>query len=176
MIPVPSGVRVWLATGVTDMRRGMNTLALQVQQDLARDPHAGDLYVFRGRRGDLIKIPHAHRHREAQRRRPAGLARRCPRPYRRPAADPSARTPALVLEGRPATGLGRITFDLWRPANSRQPPPPGPPPITKIMAKCNTRKERSSPEAYLSSEGAVGSSKRSRSSERGGLQPLPVRK
>ena len=36
MIPVPSGVRVWLATGVTDMRRGMNTLALQVQQDLGR--------------------------------------------------------------------------------------------------------------------------------------------
>ena len=50
MIPVPSGVRVWLATGVTDMRRGMNTLALQVQQDLGGDPHAGDLYVFRGRR------------------------------------------------------------------------------------------------------------------------------
>ena len=34
MIPVPSGVRVWLATGVTDMRRGMNTLALQVPGDL----------------------------------------------------------------------------------------------------------------------------------------------
>ena len=56
MIPVPSGVRVWLATGVTDMRRGMNTLALQVQQELGRDPHVGDLYVFRGRRGELIKI------------------------------------------------------------------------------------------------------------------------
>ena len=56
MIPVPAGVRVWLATGVTDMRRGMNTLALQVQEDLGRDPHAGDLYVFRGRRGDLVKI------------------------------------------------------------------------------------------------------------------------
>ena len=53
MIPVPAGVRVWLATGVTDMRRGMNTLALQVQEDLGRDPHAGDLYIFRGRRGDL---------------------------------------------------------------------------------------------------------------------------
>ena len=64
MIPVPSGVRVWLATGVTDMRRGMNTLALQVQQDLGRDPYAGDLYVFRGRKGDratlcapVIRIP-----------------------------------------------------------------------------------------------------------------------
>ena len=46
MIPVPSGVRVWLATGVTDMRRAMNTLALQVQQGLGRDPHGGDLIHF----------------------------------------------------------------------------------------------------------------------------------
>lgn len=56
MIAVPSGVRVWLAGGVTDMRCGMNALALKVQQGLGRDPHAGDLYVFRGRRGDLIKV------------------------------------------------------------------------------------------------------------------------
>ena len=56
MIPVPVGVRVWLAVGQTDMRRGMNGLALQVQQALQRDPHAGDLYVFRGKRGDLVKI------------------------------------------------------------------------------------------------------------------------
>jgi transposase len=56
MIPVPSGVRVWLAVGRTDMRKGMNSLALQVQEALGRDPHAGDLYVLRGARGDLIKI------------------------------------------------------------------------------------------------------------------------
>ena len=56
MIPVPSGVRVWLAVGRTDMRRGMNGLALQVQEALRRDPHVGDLYVFRGARGNLIKI------------------------------------------------------------------------------------------------------------------------
>lgn len=56
MIPVPSGVRVWIATGTTDMRRGMNSLALQVQQALKRDPYAGDLFVFRGKRGDLVKI------------------------------------------------------------------------------------------------------------------------
>jgi len=56
MIAVPSGVRVWLATGHTDMRRGMNGLALQVQEALRRDPHAGDLFVFRGARGNLIKI------------------------------------------------------------------------------------------------------------------------
>ena len=56
MIPVPSGVRVWIATGHTDMRRGMNSLALLVQEVFKRDPHGGDLYVFRGRRGSLIKI------------------------------------------------------------------------------------------------------------------------
>ena len=56
MIPLPSGVRVWLSGGVTDMRRGMNGLSLQVQEALGRDPCAGDLYVFRGGRGSLIKI------------------------------------------------------------------------------------------------------------------------
>jgi len=56
MIPMPSGVRVWIATGHTDMRRGMQGLALQVQEQLKRDPHGGDLYLFRGRRGDLAKI------------------------------------------------------------------------------------------------------------------------
>jgi transposase len=56
MIPIRSDVRVWIATGHTDMRRGMNGPALQVQQGLKRDPHAGDLFVFRGRRGDLIKL------------------------------------------------------------------------------------------------------------------------
>jgi transposase len=56
MITPPSGARVWLSAGVTDMRRGMNGLALQVQQGLRRDPHAGDFYVFRGKRGDLLKV------------------------------------------------------------------------------------------------------------------------
>jgi len=56
MIPFPTGVRVWVAAGHTDMRRGMRGLALQVQEALKRDPHAGDLYVFRGRNGSLIKI------------------------------------------------------------------------------------------------------------------------
>jgi transposase len=55
VIPLPLGSRVWIATGHTDMRRGMQGLALQVQEQLKRDPHAGDLYLFRGRRGDLIK-------------------------------------------------------------------------------------------------------------------------
>jgi transposase len=56
MIPISSGVRVWIATGHTDMRRGMNSLALLVQEAFKRNPHGGDLYVFRGRSGSLIKI------------------------------------------------------------------------------------------------------------------------
>jgi transposase len=56
MIAFPSGVRVWLATGHTDMRKGFGSLAVLVQETLKRNPHAGDLYVFRGRQGDLLKI------------------------------------------------------------------------------------------------------------------------
>ena len=56
MIALPPGARVWLACGATDMRRGMPGLALQVQEGLGRDPHAGDLFVFRGRHGSLLKI------------------------------------------------------------------------------------------------------------------------
>jgi transposase len=42
MIPVPSGVQVWLATGHTDMRKGFNGLALLVQETLHRNPRSGD--------------------------------------------------------------------------------------------------------------------------------------
>lgn len=56
MIPVPSNTRVWLAAGVTDMRKGFATLAAQAEQTLKQDPFAGHMFVFRGRRGDLIKV------------------------------------------------------------------------------------------------------------------------
>lgn len=56
MIPVPAGVRVWLAVGHTDMRKGFDGLAVLVQQKLKADPFGGQLFVFRGRRGDLIKL------------------------------------------------------------------------------------------------------------------------
>ena len=56
MIAFPSGARVWLATGHTDMRKGFDSLALMVQERFKRDPHAGDFWVFRGRSGDLVKL------------------------------------------------------------------------------------------------------------------------
>jgi transposase len=56
MIPVPAGVRVWLAAGHTDMRKGFDGLALLVQEKLKHDPNGGQLFVFRGKRGDLIKL------------------------------------------------------------------------------------------------------------------------
>ena len=56
MIPIPVGARVWLAAGVTDMRRGFATLAAQAEATMKEDPYAGHLFVFRGRRGDLIKM------------------------------------------------------------------------------------------------------------------------
>ena len=55
MIPIPGGA-VWIATGRTDMRKGMSSLAMQIERGFDRNPHAGDRYVFRGRRGDLLKI------------------------------------------------------------------------------------------------------------------------
>ena len=56
VIPVHQACWVWLAVGHTDMRKGMNSQALRVQEALGRDPHAGDLYVFRGKAGHLIKV------------------------------------------------------------------------------------------------------------------------
>ena len=56
MISVPSNVRVWLATGPTDMRKGFASLSLQVQEVLRRDPLDGHLFCFRGRSGNLLKV------------------------------------------------------------------------------------------------------------------------
>ena len=56
MIPVPSSTRVWLACGVTDMRKGFPGLAAQAERVLEADPYSGHLFVFRGRRGDLVKM------------------------------------------------------------------------------------------------------------------------
>ncbi len=56
MIAPPISARVWLAAGATDMRRGFDGLARQVQQTLEQDPFSGHVFAFRGRRGDLLKL------------------------------------------------------------------------------------------------------------------------
>jgi transposase len=56
MITPGPGVRIWVAAGVTDMRRGFDGLAAMVQRQLALDPFSGALFLFRGRRGHLLKI------------------------------------------------------------------------------------------------------------------------
>jgi len=50
MLAVPSGARVWIAAGVTDMRKGFNSLAALCENQLHQDPFSGHLFVFRGRR------------------------------------------------------------------------------------------------------------------------------
>ena len=56
MIPVPANTRVWLAAGVTDMRKGFVGLSAQAEAVMRENPYSGHLFVFRGRRGDLLKI------------------------------------------------------------------------------------------------------------------------
>ena len=55
MIPISSNARIWIATGYTNMRKGMQGLSLLVQESLSRDPFAADVSVFRGRSDSLIK-------------------------------------------------------------------------------------------------------------------------
>jgi len=56
VIPVPTNTKVWLAAGVTDMRKGFNGLSALAENVLKQNPYCGHLFVFRGRRGDLIKV------------------------------------------------------------------------------------------------------------------------
>ncbi|MDE1981596.1 MAG: IS66 family insertion sequence element accessory protein TnpB [Betaproteobacteria bacterium] len=56
MIGPPAGTRIWLAAGVTDMRRGMDGLASLVQTTLEENPFCGHVFAFRGRRGHVVKI------------------------------------------------------------------------------------------------------------------------
>ena len=56
MIDLPAGTKIWIAAGVTDMRRGFDGLSAQVQTVLNEKPFSGHVFAFRGRRGDIIKI------------------------------------------------------------------------------------------------------------------------
>lgn len=56
MIAIPSGVRIYLAMGPTDMRKGFDGLSMLAQEVLKQEPFSGHLFVFRGKRGDLVKV------------------------------------------------------------------------------------------------------------------------
>lgn len=56
MISLPAGTRIWLAAGVTDMRKGFDGLAALASSALEQNPFNGHLFVFRGRRGDRVKL------------------------------------------------------------------------------------------------------------------------
>jgi transposase len=56
VIELRAGTKIWIAAGVTDMRRGLQGLSAQVQTVLQQQPYSGHVFLFRGRRGDLIKL------------------------------------------------------------------------------------------------------------------------
>ncbi|WP_366658775.1 IS66 family insertion sequence element accessory protein TnpB [Methylophaga sp.] len=53
---ISSGARIWLVAGHTDMRKGFDGLAALVQVQLKQDPFSGQVFIFRGRRGDRVKV------------------------------------------------------------------------------------------------------------------------
>jgi transposase len=56
MIGLPSNTQIWIAAGVTDMRRGFDGLSALIQTKLEKSPLSGQVFIFRGRRGDLVKL------------------------------------------------------------------------------------------------------------------------
>ena len=56
MITLPTGTKIWIIAGITDMRCGFNGLASKVQNTLKDDPFSGHIFVFRGRSGKMVKI------------------------------------------------------------------------------------------------------------------------
>ena len=56
MIGLPSGARIWIACGMRDLRNGFDGLSALLQTQLSEDAFSGQLFVFRGRKGDRIKV------------------------------------------------------------------------------------------------------------------------
>jgi transposase len=56
MIALPAGTHIWVACGVTDMRKGFDTLAMVAQEVVKQSPQSGHVFVFRGKRADRLKI------------------------------------------------------------------------------------------------------------------------
>ncbi len=56
MVSLPTSVRIWLATRATDLRKSFDSLAELVRQQLEKDPLSGQLFVFRNKRADRVKL------------------------------------------------------------------------------------------------------------------------
>ena len=56
MISARTGVRIVVATAAIDGRKGMDSLAAVVQQSLRDNPFSGDIFIFRTKKADRIKI------------------------------------------------------------------------------------------------------------------------
>jgi transposase len=56
VISPPSNTNIWIAAGITDMRRGFTGLSAAAQTVLEQNPYSGHVFVFRGKRGDLVKV------------------------------------------------------------------------------------------------------------------------
>jgi transposase len=56
MIGPASNTKIWIAAGVTDLRRGFDGMSVLVQTKLEKSPLSGQVFIFRGRRGDLVKL------------------------------------------------------------------------------------------------------------------------
>ena len=56
MLGLPAGIRIWLVAGITDMRSGFNGLAAKVETALEDDPFSGHVFLFSGRRGNVMKV------------------------------------------------------------------------------------------------------------------------
>jgi len=61
MMGPPAGTRIWIVAGMTSMRKGMNGLAALAQTTLDQDPLSGQVFIFRGRCGDMIKVQECSR-------------------------------------------------------------------------------------------------------------------
>lgn len=114
----PAGVRIWLVAGVTDMRKGMDSLCALVQTALAENPFTGQLFIFRGRRGDRVKVLWHE---------PDGLCLYCKRLDRGHFVWPQATSGSVLLTSAQLSMLLE-GIDWRRPERTSQreidPPPP----------------------------------------------------
>ena len=110
MIAVPPGVRILLAAQPVDFRKGMDGLAALVQQALRTDPFQGDVFIFRPKCADRVKIlvydgtglcvlSSRHLCRAGWAERPEGLRAAEPLPHRRHLMRAGMAAASVMVDG-----------------------------------------------------------------------------